>query len=303
MYDLKGYNSATSSAAKQNGLRYLYDAKDLNMVIPPIALKRNSHRLLLCTDAKKQDLLAKLLFENEGKRIAVVVSDDTEKMYVPEGITLLFDDTPSQERFELLISYDLPDEPEQYLARLALAGESALTLMGESDHPQLLGIETLLGRSIVQESPSGFAPAVKPQPKQHPKRHGKPGVTAKKAVNDEPKHTTKPKSTTPPKRTPKASGISRYLGKDENGKPIFSGKTGERNHQKNGKPHTKESQTEKQEWEAKRKKNGPKKPTPGADKSAAKGAKTDRPAATPSKPKRPIRRIKADALKKSEPKA
>lgn len=40
----------------------------------------------------------------------------------------------------------------------------------------------------------------------------------------------------PESRVKKSSGASRYIGKDENGKPMFSGKSGERNHSYNGKP-------------------------------------------------------------------
>ncbi len=40
----------------------------------------------------------------------------------------------------------------------------------------------------------------------------------------------------PESRVKKSSGASRYIGKDENGKPMFSGKSGERNHGYDGKP-------------------------------------------------------------------
>lgn len=283
------------------------------MNIPPVALKRKNHRLLLCTDAKKKDLLAKLIFENEGKRIAVAVYDDTEKVYIPEDVTLLMDGDPCEAKFDLLINYDLPADPAFYFARLTLTEETALTLMGESDQPHLLAIETLLGRAISQERPEGYAPELPTQPKPKPKRRA-PEKNERTLREKRPEKAPFSKESKPaPKRKPKASGVSRYIGKDENGKPIFSGKTGERNHRKDGTPHDEESLAAKREWEAKRKKQGGKKPYDAKKSAPSRGERKpndakkgpgkpkDRTADTP-KPKRPVRRIKAEALKKSEPK-
>ena len=89
---------------------------------------------------------------------------------------------------------------------------------------------------------------------------------------------------------------------------MFSGKTGERNHRHDGKPHTEESLTAKREWEEKRKKNGGKKPYDAKKKPESKGtkkpyeAKGKENAAPSDKPKRPVRRIKADKFKPTEPK-
>jgi hypothetical protein len=229
------------------------------MPLPPVALKRKNHRLLLCENTKKQDLLAKLLLENEGRRIAVVFSDDAQKVSVPENVVVLTDDTLGGETFELLISYDLPLDPAQYFARLALCADTALTLLGESDRKNLLAIETVLGRAISQERPEGFAPQAPAQPKQLPKRFNKAVSPAPKAREPQ-KPPFKKEARPAAKRTPKESGVSRFIGMDENGKPMFSGKTGERNHRKDGKPHDEESMTAKKEWDDKRRENGGKKP-------------------------------------------
>jgi len=138
------------------------------MHIPPVALKRKNHRLMLCTTPRKHDLLAKLISEHEGKRIAVAVSGSPETIPASASITVLSDDAlldSGAETFDLLISFDLPADPALYFARLALAADTALTLFDEAEQPLLLAIETLLGRSIMQERPEGFAPELPAAPK------------------------------------------------------------------------------------------------------------------------------------------
>jgi len=316
------------------------------MAIPSVAFKRQNHRLLLCDDARKAELLAQLLAEHAGRQITVVTAGDTAAISLPGGVTLLTDDAlEGAAKCDLLISYDLPDAPQRYLERMALAREGALALLGEADRPRLMGIEMLLGRAISQERPEGFAPEEAPKPTQRPKRYKKP--SARLYEEEAPKKApAKPQGKGAP-RKPKDSGVSRYIGTDENGKPMFSGKTGERNHRKDGKPHTEESLAAKKEWDEKRKKSGGKKPYDAKKKAPFKGendrrkpfektgeqrgsesgekkaygkkpdskgakkpyaakkpyeAKAKESAAPADKPKRPVRRIKASALKKEEPK-
>lgn len=225
------------------------------MTTPPITFKRKHHQLLLCADARKVDLLAELIAEHESRRIAVVVSDKDERVYVPDTAVLLFDDALGDDSFDLLISYDLPDDPQQYVARLALAEETALTLMGESDREKLLAIETLLGRALPQDRPAGYSP---PLPKEAPR----PQRTAKEGQRRPADSPSAPKKAFNPsaKRTPKAGGVSRYIGKDEEGKPGSA--TGKTPFKGGKKPYAAKQET-------------------GATKS-----------------KRPVRRIKADQLKK-----
>jgi hypothetical protein len=286
------------------------------MPIPPVALKRKNHRLLLCTSARKNDLLAKLIGENEGKRIAVAASGNAETISVPESVTLLTDDTlgeSSTETFDLLISYDLPADPSVYFARLALAADTALTLFDEAEQPLLLAIETVLGRSISQERIEGFAPELPAAPKPKPRAKRAPESGERKPREE---RAAKAPFKKEAKRKPKESGVSRYIGTDENGKPMFSGKTGERNHRYDGKPHTEENLAAKKEWEEKRKKHGGKKPYDAKKKPPFKGEKKPynakgqgKPGAPArdkkpesAKPKRPMRRIKAGEYKPTEPK-
>lgn len=281
------------------------------MHIPPIAFKRKHHRLLLCTDAKKKDLLAKLLHENEDRRIAVVSVDDSESIYVPESVVLLNDDALPEARYDLLIGYDLPLEPEAYFRRLALAGETALTLMSEIDRPNLLGIEAAMGRAITQELILPFAPAAPKEQKPLPKAHGDKSAKPPQKTGSKPFGKKAPfaKDAKPAaKRTPKESGVSRYIGTDENGKPKFAKKPNQRNHRHDGSLHTDESLAAKKAWEERRKKEdgkpsdgGKKKPPFDKGKKSFDGKKPsdksskDKPSAP--KAKRPVRRLKADALK------
>ena len=292
------------------------------MPIPPVALKRRNHRLLLCDQTKKPALLAHLIETHRDKRIAVVTAGEADTVTVPDGIVLLTDSAlPGKDEasFDLVISYDLPQQPQRYLDRLALCDDLALTLLGEGDREHLLAVETLLGRAVSQERPEGFAPALPEQPKHPPKRRQKSGAPQANATA--PKKAPS-KQEAKPARKPKTSGVSRYIGTDENGKPMFSGKTGERNHRKDGKPHTEESLAAKKEWDEKRKKSGGKKPYDAKKKPPFKGEKKSDEAKTPfkgnkkpfgakgpktqsseaAKPKRPPRRIKADAFKPTEPK-
>lgn len=155
------------------------------MTLPPVALKRKNHRLLLCEEHKKQDLLTKLIFENAGRSIAVVVHDEDESVYVPEEATLFQDneETP-EDTFDLLITYDLPTEAQEYFNYLSMAKTEALCLFDPAEQSRLLAIETALGRSIKQEHQEGYSPkpaqpsaSAKKTPRKKetaPKKHAKP---------------------------------------------------------------------------------------------------------------------------------
>lgn len=286
------------------------------MAIPSVAFKRQNHRLLLCEDTRKGELLAQLIADNAERKITVVTAGDTAAISLPGTVTVLGDDAlEGAEACDLLISFDLPEVPQRYVDRMALAREAALVLLGEADRPRLMGIEMLLGRAISQERPEGFAPKEAPAPTQRPKRYKKPSARLYEEAAPK-KAPVKPKGKGAP-RKPKESGVSRYIGTDENGKPMFSGKTGERNHRKDGKPHDEESLAAKKEWEEKRKKNGGKKPYDAKKKPPFKGEKKPydaqkgpgKPAAAAqekkpesAKPKRPMIRIKAEKLNPKPPK-
>ncbi len=162
------------------------------MTLPPVALKRKNHRLLLCEEHKKQDLLTKLIFENAGRSIAVIVHDEDESVYVPEEATLFQESEAAPEgAFDLLITYDLPEEAQEYFNRLSMAKTDAVCLFDPAEQHRLLAIETALGRSIKQEYQEGYSPRpAQPSPSEKktqrkkdaaPKKHAKPKTTPSKA--------------------------------------------------------------------------------------------------------------------------
>ncbi|WP_373035177.1 hypothetical protein [Sulfurimonas sp.] len=170
---------------------------------------------------------------------------------------------------DLLISLDVPAKAVIYMARLSHTTGKALLLINESEQKLLYPIETLLGRVIKQDIIEGFEYEAKEKPKADsrpaPKAMSKKDIKeeAKKRYDKEtgepkPKREYKSddkkdfkkdfkrddkkdfkKSDKDDKWAKKKKEPNKYLGKDENGKAIFSGKSGERNHRHDGTPKDK----------------------------------------------------------------
>lgn len=282
------------------------------MALPPVARKRRNHRLLHCAAEHKNTLLARLIAEHEGKRILVLSAGDPQDISAAASVTVVADaalDTVENGTFELLISFDLPETPQVYIDRLAKTSELALILFGLEDRPHLYGIETLLGRIIIQENLPEFAPVAPSKPKtEHPQeRKRKPRPDAGKGRRDFKKEDRPPKKHDDGKPQGKrpAKGVSRYLGRDENGKPIFSGKTGERNHRYDGKPHEPKPDKAKA-GKGKSEGQGKGKPPYNRDRKDKKVEERkgpdhrSTPDADPKRPKRRIKVTKKGDVKKSE---
>ena len=157
---------------------------------------------------------------------------------------------------DFLISFDMPIKNIVYMARLAKAKERAVMLLDESEQAELYQIEMLLGRAIKQETIKGFeyvAAAPKEEvyhkkslSKDQIKEVAKQRYEAKTQEPKEKKQDKKPKREYDDKKSPssdkwakKKKTPNKFLGKDENGKAIFSGKSGERNHRYDGTPRDK----------------------------------------------------------------
>ncbi len=282
------------------------------------ALKRHNHRVHPCQTEKKQELLHLLLEKHKEKNILVVTCGTPEDIKLSNNVTVMNDDdllkTPEL-LVELLISYDLPQKGIEYMARIAHAMTYALILLDQEEEKLLYPIETLLGRTIMQEPIDGFGPAIivkkefvkKEFTPRDEKKEYKPRSNdtrgEKKKFGDKPFRDDKPRSNKPYDKDKKdeKSGFkkpydrdkkedkfgakkpwdkekkdgksdfkkpydkdkketksdfkkpydknakpdfkkpydrdkkdSKFLGKDENGKAIFSGKSGERNHRYDG---------------------------------------------------------------------
>lgn len=195
----------------------------------PIVVKHNKHRIHPCANDKKLSLLNLLITQNSSLDIIVAASKDLEPIkesFVASNVKVLDDKellSKPEVRCELLISYDLPSTAIVYMARLAKATESAIILLDIDEQKQLYPIETLLGRVIKQDIIAGFE-----YEEQKMKIAQKPSSRPRDGERSERKPFEKPK------RDDKKP--NKFLGKDENGKAIFSDKSRDRNHRYDGTP-------------------------------------------------------------------
>ena len=268
------------------------------------SIKRQNHRIHPCNRARKKELVQFLIERHLGKKILIVTSEDPSSLtntFAGENITFLSDVQLAQSpdvRCEVLISYDLPEKAIVYMSRFARASEYALITLDAEDQKRLYPIELLNGRTIVQEVVTGFEPdfgiAVDNQQKAEAKarraereeRHAQdPKNRDKKPVRDtrpERKRDDAPRGNRP-ERTEKSDGFSakkqhhskpKFLGKDENGKPIFEGKSRERNHYIDGTPRTEEEKRNQSKFGSKPKFFGDKEKSSDNRKPSAKDKKS-----------------------------
>ena len=229
-----------------------------------ITLKHNKHRIHPCPNDKKLELLNLLITQNSKAKIFVMSTNSLEliKESIKNDRVCVIEDSDLIEYDDLmcdiLISYDLPDNADTYISRLSRVREIALILLDSSEQKQLYPIETLLKRVIKQDVIDGFEYKeeqklkVAQKPLQKPKRE----YEFKKEYEQKPKFDNSKKdsfksdkkSFDKPKRDDKNSKWekkdkkpNKFLGKDENGKALFSGKSGDRNHKYDGTPKDKYS--------------------------------------------------------------
>ena len=126
------------------------------------SIKRHKHRIHPCLAERKAELLKHLLTCNDTSSILIVTSqnpEDIQKLIDDKDIIVTDDaslvDFPELSR-DMLISYDLPQKPEDYLARISHATTHALILLDSTEQNSLYPIETLLGRTLMQEVIKGF---------------------------------------------------------------------------------------------------------------------------------------------------
>ncbi len=225
-----------------------------------LTIKRQNHRIHPCNASRKNELLSRLAAQYDDKKILIATAGAAEQIIVPEGknIALVNDETLAQAgdlACDVLISYDLPEKALVYMARIAKSRDYALVLMDAEEQKRLYGIETLLGRTIIQEVITGFEPDFGIAAEKKSKEEAK----ARRAARDEenarrderPKRDFKPRLDTDrskakrddrgfrdDKRPSNKDSKPRFIGKDENGKPIFEGKTRDRNHYIDGTPRS-----------------------------------------------------------------
>ncbi|PHQ90786.1 MAG: hypothetical protein COB42_04615 [Sulfurimonas sp.] len=174
-------------------------------------LKRHNHRVHPCKNEKKEELLVLLLEKNLGKKIIVVKSEKLELSFAQENVSFVSDkelyNTPEL-RCELLISFDLPQQAVVYMSRITKSDSHALILLDPAQEKLLHPIETLNGRTIMQEAIEGFSEEIIQKQVQPSKKDFNPSEERKRE----------------------------FVQKNEKGKAIFSAKSGERNHRYDGAP-------------------------------------------------------------------
>jgi len=231
-----------------------------------LTIKPNNHRVYQCPFGKKIELLNLLVKENAGKSIVVVTAQeskiveeglDNKEIQVIEDKNLIKDKAL---RSQIIIGFEMPIKNIVYMARASKATENSFMLLDASEQKDLHFIEMLLGRAIKQEKREGFEyPVVEKEEKPKAKKLSKDEIkeVAKKRYEkstntqenvgfEKKKSFDKPKKEFKKDAKPKddrwakkKKAPNRFLGKDENGKAIFSGKSGERNHRYDGTPRDK----------------------------------------------------------------
>ncbi len=238
-------------------------------------LKRQNHRVHPCKAEKKLELLSKLIDKNADKSIVVLTCNDTNTIISAlknENIAVFNDSELSQnvtKKYDLLISFDLPQSVKLYMLRILHVESEALILLDPSEQHILYPIETVLKRVILQEIVEGFDPTPVVEEVIEKKFESKKSFDRDKKSFDKAKRKDtqgdrsvkkewKPRDNSKPYQTAKSNDDrkpwdkkkpkSKYIGDDENGKPMFSAKSGERNHRYSGEA---KSDAEKAEYKAK----------------------------------------------------
>lgn len=237
--------------------------------MPASSIKPTNHRVYPCPNDKKLLLLDQIITENRDSKIIIVTSQDATSVKASlldaSDVEVLNDEALFKNeslKCDLLISLDLPQKAILYIKRLSHTTSKAILLLNESEQKLLYPIETLLGRVIKQEIVEGFEyekkekKDIKQKPKQ--KLMSKQDIkdVAKKRYDEGTRDSNEPKKEfTKPQgdkkfdkpRTPrdddkakqwekKKKSPNKFLGKDEKGKALFSGKSGDRNHRHDGSP-------------------------------------------------------------------
>jgi len=212
-----------------------------------ISIKRHNHRIHPCDQTQKADLLNFLIAQNSGTNILVVTANDTEavKNLLNDASIVVANDSELAKSAELqgdlLISYDLPNSAVSYMLRLSRAKTHAIILLDEYQHKQLYSIERLIERTIMQEMVKGFEPAAVIAAERE-KQSRADRMAARDAAESQNSNNSDRKRSDRGNRDAKRpqNSKSSYMGKDEDGKSMFSGKSGERNHRYDGTPKSDE---------------------------------------------------------------
>jgi len=134
------------------------------MSLNTTSVKRQNHRVHPCSLKQKRPLLKSLLEKYKETTVFVVKTDDLDEFndIINENVTIISDKEitgSSKLQCDVLISYNLPENAEDYMARLSCPKKEALILLDTDEQKQLHAIERVIGRTLIQEIVIGFEPA------------------------------------------------------------------------------------------------------------------------------------------------
>jgi thiamine pyrophosphate-dependent acetolactate synthase large subunit-like protein len=125
-------------------------------------IKRHNHRVLHCNTQRKIELANFLLKQYSDLKIAIVSKDainGIEDIALNENVKIMTDSdlaTNTAQECDLLISLDLPNDPQVYIKRLDNITSQALIILDPDELAQLYPVEIALGRSLIQETLKEF---------------------------------------------------------------------------------------------------------------------------------------------------
>ena len=216
-----------------------------------ITIKHQKHRAYPVSQDKKVALLKKLVSEHaadEEKFIIVVSAEENEELLETiSGLNVQITDDKTlykskDLKCDLLISFDVPEKSIVYMSRLSHTTDSAIVLVLPEQEKLLYPIENHLGRAIKQEVLAEFSDVT--QLKTPEEREAIKERKREKNLKDETpvfkkKEPSKEDKAKAAQWEKKKKVPNKFLGKDEDGKAQFSGKTGDRNHSFDGTPREK----------------------------------------------------------------
>jgi len=153
-------------------------------------VKRQYHLVHQCSLSQKLALLKALIKKRKELNVLIVKTDESvelDGLTESENVTIMSDEEVAGEselKCDVLISYNLPQNAEDYLVRLACATQEALILLDTNEQKQLHAIERLLGRSLIQEIVPGFEPTKTLAEQKRELQNKKYGKTSKPFVKE-----------------------------------------------------------------------------------------------------------------------
>jgi len=210
-----------------------------------ISIKHNQHRAYPVNTDKKIALLQHIVNESTAKNIIIVSAEENSEIKEAidaQNITIVDDRTlynDKELKADLLISFDVPTKAIVYMSRLSHTTAAATVLLSKEEEGLLHSVEMLLGRAIKQEVLAEFSNVTQlktPKEREEIKarkreKNLKDETPTFKSKDNSKENDAKAKQWEKKKKEP-----NKFLGKDEDGKAQFSGKTGDRNHSYDGTP-------------------------------------------------------------------